>query len=249
MSVPTRHELDAAVQVARLVDATGNAHEDARHAYSTTPTQHTFSPETLRTAEVLLIEAGLMRLEDGRLLPTTGLGVLAGINDDQEAANVLAKVLGARADAMDRSETGSAGELYVLEMVRADLIALDYPDLAEQCEQVSLVSDSFGYDLRAPKVDGTLRRLEVKTTTATGRPTTVRFFISRNEYDVGRRNAFEWALVACTRDRSTGQVDLLGWCRALTLTQYLPVDRYGRWTEAHVSLPATALMPAFPAAV
>lgn len=249
MSARTRHELGAAVQVARLVDATGSAHEDARDAYLTTPTRDTFAPETLRTAEGLLLEAGLLRLDNHRLLPTPALGALAGIDDDEGAANVLAGTLVERAEAVDRSETGAAGELYVLERLRADLIALNYPDLAEQCEQVSLVSDWFGYDLSAPKADGMVRRLEVKTMTSAGRPATVRFFLSRNEYDTGRRNASEWALVACTRDRESGQVELLGWCRAAALTAYLPVDQSGRWTEAQVSLPVTALMPAFPAAV
>lgn len=245
----TRHELGAAVQVARLVDATGNAHEDARDAYLTTPTRDMFAPETLRTAEGLLLEAGLLRLDDGRLLPTPSLGALASIDDDDEAADVLAGTLAERAEAVDRSETGTAGELYVLEQVRANLIALNYPDLAELCEQVSLVSDWIGYDLSAPRADRTLRRLEVKTMTSAGRPATVRFFLSRNEYDTGRRNASEWALVACTRDRATGEMALLGWCRAAALTAYLPVDQNGRWTEAQVSLPITTLMPMFPAAV
>lgn len=249
MKVRTRHELSAAVQVARLVDATGNAHEDAADAYLTTPTRDTFAPATLRAAEELLLEAGLLSLDSGRLVPTPALNALVGIDDDDEAADVLAGTLVERAESADRSEAGAAGELYVLERLRADLIALNYPDLAAQCERVSLVSDWLGYDLTAPKADGTLRRLEVKTMTSVGLPATVRFFLSRNEYDSGRRNAAEWALVACARHRATGQLELLGWCRAAALTAYLPVDRNGRWTEAQVSLPVAALIPAFPAAV
>lgn len=249
MNIRTRHELGAAVQVARFVDATGNAHEDAADAYLTTSTRDTFAPATLRAAEELLLEVDLLCLDNGRLRPTPALSALAGIDDDDEAADVLAGTLLERAESVDQSETGAAGELYVLEQLRAELIVLGYPDLAAQCERVSLVSNWLGYDLAAPKADGTLRRLEVKTMTSVRLPATVRFFLSRNEYDTGRRNTVEWALVACARDRATGKLELLGWCRAAALTAYLPVDQNGRWTEAQVALPVTALMPAFPAAV
>lgn len=245
----TRHQLAAAVQVARLVDAGGNSHEDARVAYLTTPTWDTFAPEVLRSAEGLLLEAGLLRLVEGRLLRTPALAALVGIGDDERAVEVLAVTLAERAGEVARIETGSAGEAYVLESVRTELLTLNRSDLAERCEQVSLVSDWFGYDLIAPKLDGTVRRLEVKTMTSDARPATARFFLSRNEYDTGRGSPAEWALVACTRDRTTGKVHLLGWCRAAALSTYLPVDQNGRWTEAQLSVPVAVFMPEFPAAV
>jgi hypothetical protein len=70
----------------------------------------------------------------------------------------------------------------------------------------------------------------------------IRFFLSRNEYEVGRRNPDQWALVACTFGAAgVDSVDIVGWCRAITIQPYLPDDCGGRWTEALVRLPASQL--------
>lgn len=249
MTAPTAHQLAAAVQVARLIDAAGNAHEDARAAYRTTPTDASFAPESLRAGEGLLLAAGLLRLESGRLEPTPALSSFVAISDSDLAAQSLDRMVEERTATVDHGETGNAGEEAVLALVRSDLEALYRPDLASQCERVSLVSDWFGYDITAPKVTGATRRLEVKTMSADGAPATVRFFLSRNEYDTGRANPAEWAMVACWRSRETGQVDVLGWCRAATLNAYLPADQGGRWTEALIHMPVSVLTRGFPAAV
>lgn len=93
-----------------------------------------------------------------------------------------------------------------------------------------------------------MRRLEVKTQTVDASPATVRFYLTRNEYDTGRSNPTEWALVSCSRTR-TGDLALLGWCRAATLTSYLPVDQAGKWTEALVKVPLSALTRGLPAPI
>lgn len=232
-----------------MIDATGNTQGDARASYSTTATVRTFPPSALRDGEELLIAAGFLRLEDGRLIPTPALAGFVAIGDDSVAALALDKVIVERNRQVDLAAIGALGEEHILGEVRDELLALHRDDLAERCERVSLVSDYFGYDITAPMATGTgIRRLEVKTQSVEARPPTVRFFLSRNEYDVGRSNPAEWALVACWRGPHD-VVETVGWCRAAALAAYLPVDQSGRWTEALVQMPSTVLTAGFPPAI
>jgi hypothetical protein len=114
---------------------------------------------------------------------------------------------------------------------------------------VSLISDALGYDVNAPTLGAATRRLEVKTQ-GSNAAATVRFFLSRNEYEVGRRHTTSWALVMCCAPTGpSGAVEICGWCRADSLALYLPDDRNGRWTEAMVRMPTVALAAGFPPAV
>lgn len=244
----TAHELAAAAQVAKLIDAAGNDQSDARRSYALTSTDQSFTSSTMRAGEGLLLEAGMLRLVEGRLVPTARLASFASIGDDTEAAAALDRILDRQASEADRALIGTAGEEFVLAAVRHELRRLHRPDVADRCERVSLISDAFGYDINAPTLGDAMRRLEVKTQTIDGRSSTVRFYLSRNEYDTGRSNPAEWALVACSRTRSE-ELTLLGWCRAATLASYLPADQGGRWTEALVHVPLSVLSPGLPAPI
>lgn len=246
--MPTAHELAAAVLVARFIDQRGNAQSDAHASYAVTATDMGFAPSALRAGEGILIAAGLLRLESGRLIPTTALGNFVAISDEAEASRTLERIVEQTSDDLARAEAGAAGEEFVLNLVRENLTILHRADLAERCERVSLISDWFGYDVSAPTLGEAVRRLEVKTQSADPIPATFRFYLSRNEYDVGRANPNEWALVACALARESPPT-LLGWCRASTLSAYLPVDQGGKWTEALVSIPRSVLTPGFPSSV
>lgn len=246
--MPTAHELAAAAQVAKFIDAGGNDLVDAHTSYALTSTDESFAQSTLRAGEGLLLEAGMLRLVEGRLIPTHLLAAFVNIGDKDEAAAALDRILDHQASEADRAATGAAGEEFVLAAVRDELERLHRPDIADRCERVSLISDAFGYDIHAPTLHDTMRRLEVKTQTVDGKPSTVRFYLSRNEYDTGRANPAEWALVACSRTHS-GELALHGWCRAATLSSYLPADQGGKWTEALVTVPLSVLSPGFPSPV
>ncbi|MCV7311909.1 DUF3883 domain-containing protein [Mycobacterium paraffinicum] len=111
---------------------------------------------------------------------------------------------------------------------------------------MSVLDDSLGYDVLAPMITGKARHLEVKTTRS--KPSaTFDFFLSRNEFDTGRRDS-EWALVACRRVNEN-DIEVVGWCRAQSLYPYVPEDRSGRWTEAQLHLPASVLFDDIPPAV
>ncbi len=244
---PTRYQIAAAIQVAKFIDSAGNAHEDARSSYRTTATQKTFPPSTLTMGEGLLIAAGLLRLENGKLLPMPALSSLTATRDEDTIAATIERLIAERNRKVDRSNVGAAGEEFVLIELQGEFETLHRPDLATECTRVSLISDYFGYDITAPTLDGSsIRRLEVKTQTAEELLSSFRFYLTRNEYDVGRSNPTEWSMVACSRVTLGDEIRILGWCRAATLSPYLPVDQGGRWTEALALIPTSLLTPGLP---
>ena len=246
---PTAHQLRAAIRVARLIDETGNWIVDARSSYRLAATEGEHPAASLEGGQQLLLHIGLVAMVEDQVIPTPALRVIAALADDT-AAEALALRFDSFAGLHDsdrRVEVGVAGEEAVAEACRADLRLLNRSDLADRVQRVSLISDALGYDIIAPTVVGRVRALEVKTTTSTATDH-FRFFISRNEFDVGRSGSVAWALIAC-RSLGDGSVDILGWCRVDALRAYLPDDGVGRWTEALVRLPIAALMAGLPPAV
>lgn len=139
-------------------------------------------------------------------------------------------------------ETGAKGEGHVVDLARQELHDAGHPELALAVRRVSLISDALGYDVVAPNLDGVIRRLEVKTTTAARR---LRVLVSRNEADYGRRDP-RWSLVAC---RAVDEaVELVGWCPYALLADRIPGDRHpqGRWRVVAVDLAVEDLHPGLP---
>jgi hypothetical protein len=244
----SEHHIRAAVEVARIIDATGNATEDARSAYKHNLSQGEHRGESLRAGEALLLRLGLLNEVDGRLHPTDALRVLARL-DPVGAVEAVRRQTALRGNQGLRALVGAAGEQVVIQNCVEDLAALGREDLSRQVQQVSLVDDSLGYDVHAPVIgDSRARMLEVKTSAGVLEGV-FEFFISRNEYDVGRRSPDDWSLVACTWTSSAQVATLLGWCRAASLTAYLPSDGAGRWTEARVRVPKAVFSTGIPPAV
>ncbi|MGV0772882.1 protein NO VEIN domain-containing protein [Mycobacterium syngnathidarum] len=186
--------------------------------------------------------AGLLEHGDNRIRPTARLRVLASLSDD-DAVAFLRRILVQQSNYAQAVETGLLGELEVVRRCREDLKKLGRFDLSDSVQQVSVLDDSLGYDVLAPMIGGRTRHLEVKT--AQSEPAaTFDFFLSRNEFDTGRRD-LDWALVACRRV-SQVDVELVGWCRAQSLYPYVPEDRSGRWTEAQLHIPTSVLFDDMP---
>lgn len=123
----TEHELAAAAQVAKFIDAAGNDVSDAHASYALTSTDQSFTSSTLRAGEGLLLEAGMLRLVDGRLIPTERLAAFVSISDRNEAAATLDRILDHQASEADRALAGAAGEEFVLAAVRDELHRLHRP--------------------------------------------------------------------------------------------------------------------------
>jgi hypothetical protein len=241
--------------VVRIIDRLGNAADDVQGSYRHALTHGEHPADHLQDAEELLVRAGLLQRAEGRIAPTPALAVLAGVDDGcaEEALAAALRVDDADDEFADTGEAdrvalGAAGEEHVAAQLREELVVLGYRDRAAAVQRVSLVSDRLGYDVVAPTITHAVRKLEVKTQ---GAPTTswVRFFLTRHEYETGRRDRDAWALVACHANPATEAIDTVGWCRAEALKPYLPEDRNGRWTEALVRLPVASLVAGLPPAV
>lgn len=251
MASVTQYQISAALWVIRAVDEDGTDAPTLSAAFHNAVTQGRFPRPDLDNAHDLLLDCGLLVRLHGMVRHHGSLDTLLPLTD-RDALPLLARLL-SETDAGDeqddeakREALGVLGEDAVVAWCVAELQALGHSDLAKQVQRVSLISDRFGYDVSAPSTRDEARMLEVKTSgAASGK--IFRFFLTRNEYEVGRRHPRRWALVACHLVGDDPSV--VGWCRASELERYLPDDANGRWTEALVDLPINALLPGAPSAV
>ncbi len=149
-------------------------------------------------------------------------------------------------DARERIELGAIGEKAVVQACQEQLRTLGSKEKAAQVRRVSTISDELGYDVIAPRLDGTTRRLEVKASRATGTEVTV--FLTRNEFETGRADP-DWRLVVVHADRS-GESTVLGHTGGAALELLVPADRFdgGRWQVVRLRLLVGALEAGLPAA-
>ncbi len=178
---------------------------------------------------------------DYNAVPDAARRLLEGLNPDEREAALLAAAR--RADLEGHADAGERGEVLVVRSARAELEAAGRPDLAQQVQRVSLISDQLGYDVNAPTLDGRTRRFEVKTA---GR--VLRVHLSRTEADVGVRDP-AWALVVCSFTGHDDELAVAGWCRGDELLPLLPTDTHprGRWADVILALPPGMLHPGLPA--
>lgn len=188
-------------------------------------------------------------------IPTMDLAVrsfsdeLHGLVENAERREEILLALSRRFADADRVMRGEIGEEIVVGALRSDLSDLGYADLARAVRRVSLESDQLGYDIRAPRVMGAPRLIEVKAT-ALNPGDEITIYISRNEADTGVRFR-EWALVACSITNLIERTgDVLGWCSGADLAPLLPSDSTTSvWREARVTLDVALLIPGLPSSV
>lgn len=140
---------------------------------------------------------------------------------------------------------GEIGEELVVTAARQELAELGRADLARGVRRVSLVSDTLGYDVSAPRTSGRPRLLEVKSTTRAD--VTFVVHISRNEAKIGQTYP-DWALVVCRVDDVEARSgEICGWCQAGDFAARLPRDAAGgHWEQAAIELSADELLPGLP---
>ena len=162
--------------------------------------------------------------------------------DDLTAAFLTSRVT--KVDAARNAETGELAEEHVAAEATAALSAAGQADLAKKVHRVSRYDDSAGYDVTAPRLDQTVRHLEVKGTRAT---TSLRVVLSRNEAERGQADP-NWALVVCRVAADGSRVDTVGWCGAQAFEGGLPHDVPGRarWQSAALTLQLDDLEPGLP---
>lgn len=198
------------------------------------------APLWLRTA---VVDGAAVRPE---LLPDAVSSSLNVVIPDADRREAFLLARANRVEARERKLLGEEGEEAVVAACRAQLVEAGAPELAVAVRRVSLVSDELGFDVTAPCIDGSTRRIEVKATRSPG--DTVRIFLTRNEITTGLADA-NWRLVVvrCNYDRSQ---TILGHTSARMLLHMLPTDRHsrGRWRTATLRLAVAELQPGLPAA-
>lgn len=178
------------------------------------------------------------------LMPNPAARALSELIPDASMREGLLLALGRTFSSEDAVRTGDLAERHVVMLAQEEL-SVRSRGLAGQVRRVSLLSDQLGYDVVAPRFHGGSRRLEVKATRCEG--PRVSIFISRNEAEVGRRDA-NWALVVC-RVSPLDSVAILGWLSGGWLAGHLPIDGDGcRWQSAEIEIHLGDLHPGLPPA-
>jgi len=168
-----------------------------------------------------------------------------GLNDEQTSDAIATAA--AKYDATYHTLLGDIGEDIVAAEARAELIAAGRDDLARAVRRVSLISDTYGYDIVAPRVHGPDRLLEVKATTASEDVITV--FLSRHEADVGATRD-NWMLVVCeVQDVDNRHGTVVGWVPFESIRKDMPTDGHtGRWESTSVRLSRGDVVAGLPGA-
>lgn len=168
-------------------------------------------------------------------------GLEAAFPDPEERERLLLQ-LARRFDDKVLKRLGEVGEEAVASEWRARLKANGRADLEKQVVRLSKTSDQLGYDLRAPALDESIRRVEVKITAC--QEPRVHVFISRNEAKTGICDE-AWRLVICRR--APAGVDILGWLTGKEVRPRLPIDvENGRWDSAAVFIHERDIRPGLP---
>jgi hypothetical protein len=180
------------------------------------------------------------------LVPDEVEEAIAGVIPDPARREAFLLTRARTVDAKERSAIGAAGEAAVAEACRDELSALGHEERAAEVRLVSEISDELGFDVAAPRCNGTLRRLEVKTTRSAAPVVTV--FVTRNEFETGVVDP-DWHLVVVRSFRKGGH-SILGHLAAEKLEGLMPRDSgdAGRWQVARVRLSLAGLSEGLPPA-
>jgi len=290
----SRRLLRAAYWATRVLGASGERREVARASWAKLPLGGQVDFDELYLAEEGLLEAGLLGVQGGCLVPAAALAQACSGSQSIPFEELLALILEAsrplwlmtaagdggrlatelvpddvvaalktviadparreafllararKVDADRRVELGDAGEDAVASACCQQLIEGGAAAAAAQVRRVSLISDELGYDVVAPRLDGSLRRLEVKATRSSA--TTVTIIVTRNEIETGRADP-DWSVVV-VRVPPDGESTILGHAAASALEPLLAADRHelGRWLQVALRLNIDRLEPGLPAA-
>ena len=197
MNTPTDHQLLAAIRVARVLDPAVNTAAEIEASLPLIVSQGQHRAEDLRLGFALLLDIELVFEGTAGVRGTAQLAALLSL-DDAESLRQLRRMLQSSQQLTDRAQVGAAGEAAVVDACREELLLLGRADLLPRIVQVSAFDDTLGYDISAPTLKQGARHLEVKTASEVSGGL-FPFYLSRNEYEVGRRHPSEWSLVACER--------------------------------------------------
>ena len=174
-------------------------------------------------------------------LPLQAARVLGEMFSPEERDSLLLAAA-EKYDAAALLSMGEAAEESVVVVCRTLLEERGRADLVPRVRRVSLISDAVGYDIQTPNLAGMDCRLEVKCF----RGRQPKFFISRNEFQVGRMLP-RWYLVLC-RAMPNSPPGIVGWTSLDPLVARMPSDVHisARWQSARVQFAESDLQPGLP---
>ncbi|MFJ8587685.1 DUF3883 domain-containing protein [Streptomyces sp. NPDC093595] len=173
-----------------------------------------------------LRRAGLLSSDGRPVVHVSGSGL-----PDCDAASRIARVLWDPAAQLAHQETGTAGELAVLRLLRECGAA--------GVRHVAALSDAYGYDIEAAEgLSGETAHIEVKTTTD---PTRLVIHLSRHEYEVMCEDS-RWLMAAVLLGADASALNVMTVSREW-LRSVAPQDQHrnGHWESARFVVPAHAL--------
>lgn len=137
---------------------------------------------------------------------------------------------------------GDKGEAFVVKQLHETLDS----SLHREIKHVAKINDFAGFDIYAPSVLNPDNRflLEVKTSTKNV-PGQFEFFLSRNEYEVGRKNR-NWCIV-CVRQQDE-RMSIIGHVYCYQIESRLPrdVNELGQWMKSKVVIEDSLLRTDLP---
>lgn len=165
-------------------------------------------------------------------IPDPELAALRDSFGDSELCEAIILAAARRFDAGRLAALAGLGTEYVAGCCREQLRAAGSGVLAAAVSRVARVSEGLGYDVVAPRLDGSSRRMGVKATRRLAWRGEV--FLSRSEFEIGLLDP-DWSLVVVEIDTEDSP-SLLGWCNAGSLSAKMPSDRHplGRWSDVRL---------------
>lgn len=274
-ALPSAYQCDAAAAVARLIDEQGSTARRLDTSFRRHASAGVFTVGDLNDGLNVLLAAGLaIAGTAGVSLTPDGLELGLASGDDATAILISAYLQSlspaAAVDVITQLETGgndpldgdnridglfndafrrllgASGEEVVANSAREQLQYVGRPDLADQVRRVSLISDSYGFDVEAPSPGGQLRLFEVKSITSEHTPD-IEFYLSRNEFEVGRRNSNWHLVICCVHDVNKARGTVVGWLNPADLEPHVAADRgQGLWQSILFRVDRAALAPGLP---
>jgi len=174
--------------------------------------------------------AGRLREE---LIPLGAMAALIDLFPDDAVRGTVVAAAAWQRRREQLAEIGLKGECAVLDEIASLLRSRGREDLVGHVSHVSLLSDSFGYDIRTLTPDGRSLHIEVKTS---GLRAPYRIHLTRHEAEVAASDD-DWLLVICTVQPEK-DVLVTGWCTWEELRESVPVDVHasGRWESAEIAI-------------
>ena len=179
------------------------------------------------------LQDGVVGIPSPEFLPDPVLASAGHLGIDPTIAWQVVLEHGRKIDLERRERIGLLGELAIIAYLE---------ELGVQTDHVSRRSDALGWDIRTmgEALEG---HLEVKTTTSLGR---FRVFLSRNEFEVSRRDPC-WRLILALIDEN-GHLLRVAHVPAEAIHRLVPADSdpLGRWQSCSIDLTGSLVAVGLP---